>query len=182
MPPPHQPEPSSSADSMFTPKAEEKSFAFLPVAIAAVVVAVIVAGSVLLSRRHAAAPLPTTLQPAAAYAPNLPLTGIQMSESGSLSGVKTTYIEGHVANHGASTVTGAIVQVVLANDVELAPQIQTLPLTLIRMRQPYVDTAPISASPLAPGAEADFRLILDPLNDNWNQQQPEIRVIQVTTK
>jgi hypothetical protein len=167
---------------MFAPPPPERSFPLAAIGAAAAAVAILVVILVVVARHQAPPPLPTTLQPAAAYAPNLALTGIQMSESGSLSGVKTTYIDGHIANHGSATVTGITVQVVLANDVNLAPQVQTMPLPLVRTRQPSIDIEPISAAPLAPAAEADFHLILDPINDNWNQQQPEIRVIQVTTK
>ena len=98
-----------------------------------------------------------------------------------MSGGKQTYIEGHIANHGPKTVTGVTVQVVFANDVSMAPQIETGPLNLIYMRQPYVDTHPVSASPLAPGAEGDFRLIFDDVSDNWNQQMPQIRITAVET-
>jgi hypothetical protein len=117
----------------------------------------------------------------AAYASNLPISNLQMSESTSMSGGKQTYIEGRIANHGPQTVTGITVQVVFANDTRMAPQIETGPLNLIYMRQPYVDTRPVSASPIAPGAEADFRLIFDDVSDNWNQQLPEIRIVQVET-
>ena len=89
-----------------------------------------------------------------------------------MSGGKQTYLEGHIANHGSKTVTGITVQVVFANDVHMAPQIETGPLNMIYMREPYMDTRPVSASPLAPGAEADFRLIFDDISGNWNQQLP----------
>jgi hypothetical protein len=50
------------------------------------------------------------------------------------------------------------------------------------MREPYVDTQPVSASPLAPGAEGDFRLTFEDVSDNWNQQMPRIRVTQVAAR
>jgi hypothetical protein len=31
-------------------------------------------------------------------------------------------------------------------------------------------------------AEGDFRLILDDVSDNWNQQIPQIRAIQISTR
>ena len=63
-----------------------------------------------------------------------------------------------------------------------APQIETLPLTLIRTRQPYIDTQPVSASPLKPGDERDFRLIFESIPENWNMEMPEVRVVEVDTK
>lgn len=167
---------------MFTEPTPGRSFPTTAVVIAAVAVAILVTVLVLLGRRHEAGPPPNTVLPAAAYAPNLVLSNVQMSESTSMSGGKQTYIEGHIANHGPATVTGITVQVVFANDVTMPPQIETVPLDLIYMREPYVDTQPVSASPLAPGAEGDFRLILEDVTDNWNQQMPQIRVTQVATR
>lgn len=178
-----KPTPNAKNEGMFavtgTP---ERSFPGGAIAIAAVVVALIVAVLVVLSRRNAPAPAPTTLQPAAAYAANLVVSDEHQSEAESLSGGKSTYVDGHIANHGTATVTGVTVQVVFPNDAGTAPEIETVPLSLIRTRQPYVDTEPVSAAPLGPGGEADFRLIFESVNANWNLQPPEIRAIQVTTK
>jgi hypothetical protein len=167
---------------MFAEPTPGRSFPTTAVVIAAVAVAILVTVLVLLGRRHEAGPTPNTVLPAAAYAPNLLLSNVHMSESTSMSGGKQTYIEGHIVNHGPATVTGITVQVVFANDVAMPPQIETVPLDLIYMREPYVDTQPVSASPLAPGAEGDFRLIIEDVTDNWNQQMPQIRVTQVATR
>jgi hypothetical protein len=176
---PDAPKPPSSP--LFTDPVPGRSFPTAAVVIAAVAVAILVTVLVLLGRRSEAPPPPNTLLPAAAYAPSLTVSNLQMSESTSMSGGKQTYIEGHIANHGPKTVTGITVQVVFANDLHMAPQIETGPLNLIYMREPYLDTRPVSASPLAPGAESDFRLIFDDVSDNWNQQLPQIRVVQVET-
>jgi hypothetical protein len=45
-----------------------------------------------------------------------------------------------------------------------------------------VDTQPLSAAPLAPGAGADFRLIFEGVGDNWNQKAPTLEIVQVSTK
>jgi hypothetical protein len=57
-----------------------------------------------------------------------------------------------------------------------------LPLNLIRTRQPYIDTQPVSASPIEPGQTRDFRLIFDTVPPDWNLQFPEIRVISIRSK
>ena len=175
-------EPKPSSSPLFADPTPARSFPTTAIAIAAVAIIILVAALVSLERRGPAAPSPHTLQPIAAYASNLEVSGLQMSESTSMSGGKQTYIEGHIANHGTQTVSGITVQVVFANDTHMAPQIETGPLNLIYMRQPYVDTRPVSASPIAPGAAADFRLIFDDVSDNWNQQLPQIRVVQVETR
>jgi hypothetical protein len=148
--------------------------------VAGLAVLVVVVILVVMGRHKAAAP--TTLQPLAAYAANLPLSQLAMSESTSLSGGKSTFIDGHIRNAGNQTVSGITVQVIFRNDEAMPPQIETLPLSLIRTREPYIDTQPVSAAPLKPGDERDFRLIFESIPPNWNTQMPEIRLIKVDTK
>jgi hypothetical protein len=134
-----------------------------------------------LAGRHKAA-APATIQPPAPYAANLPLSQLAMSESTSLSGGKSTFVDGHIKNTGNQTVAGITVQVVFRNSEAMPPQIETVPLSLVRTREPYVDTQPVSAAPLKPDDERDFRLIFESLPANWNMEMPEIRVIKVDTK
>ncbi|WP_263381874.1 DUF2393 domain-containing protein [Granulicella arctica] len=167
---------------LFKPKASERDE--LPVnawAIAGLVVLVIITGALLMGRHKRALPLNTIL-PLDAYASQLPLSQIAMSESVSLSGGKSTFVDGHIGNTGQQTVTGVTVQVLFKNDEGLAPQVETLPVALIRTHEPYVDTVPVSTAPLKPGADQEFRLIFEKLPTNWNTQVPEIHVIHVTAK
>jgi hypothetical protein len=105
-----------------------------------------------------------------------------MSESENLSGGKLTYLDGHVRNAGDRTVSGITVQVVFENDLALAPQIDTVPLTLIRMKDPYIDTEPVSAAPLKPGDDREFRLTFEAVPDSWNTQMPVVRIIHTEFK
>jgi hypothetical protein len=123
--------------------------------------------------------MPATLQPADAYSASLPLSDFAMSEADNLAGGKLTYLDGHVRNAGGKTVTGATVQVVFQNDEGMAPQIDTVPLTLIRMKEPYIDTEPVGANPLKPGDDREFRLTFETVPDNWNTQMPEVRLIHI---
>jgi len=145
----------------------------------AALVAMVVIGALVYAGRKRPAPAPSTLQPADAYAASLPLSQFAMSESENLSGGKLTYLDGHIGNTGSRTVSGVTVQVVFENDLALAPQIDTEPLTLIRMRDPYIDTEPVSAAPLRPGDVREFRLTFEAVPDNWNTQMPMVRVIHV---
>jgi hypothetical protein len=146
---------------------------------AAALVVVVAIGLLVFAGRHTAPPTPHTLQPADPYAAQLPLSQLAMSESESLSGGKLTYLDGHIRNTGNRTVTGVTVQVVFANDEQLPPTIETLPLTLIRMKEPYIDTQSVGAAPIQPGEDREFRLTMEAVPDNWNQQMPQIRVIHV---
>ena len=148
--------------------------------VAGLVVLVVIAGLLFSTRRKPA--LPNTAQPLAVYASNLPLSQLAMSESTSLSGGKSTFIDGRIKNTGGQTVTGITVQVLFRNDEGMPPRVESVPLSLIRTRQPYVDTEPVSAAPLKPGGEQDFRLIFESIPENWNTQMPEIHVIQVSTR
>jgi len=118
--------------------------------------------------------------PADAYADKLPLSEVAMSESTSLSGGKSTFIDGKIKNDGAKTVDAIRVQVLFHNDEGLSPAVETLPLSLIRTHEPYIDTVPVSAMPLKPGDEREFRLVFEKIPDNWNQQTPEIHLVQIS--
>jgi Protein of unknown function (DUF2393) len=151
----------------------------LPMAVwgvAAVIVVVVVGVLIFAGRKKPAAAL-NTLQPPDAYGASMPLSQLAMSESENLSGGKLTYLDGHIHNMGSRTVDAVTVQVVFQNDETLAPQIDTVPLMLIRMTQPYIDTEPVSADPLKPGEDRAFRLTFEMVPENWNTQMPEVRVI-----
>jgi hypothetical protein len=122
------------------------------------------------------------MAPADPYAASLSITGLQMSEATSFSGAKVTYIDGQIANSGNQTITAITVQVGFHSDVGQYAQRIAVPLSLIRTRQPYVDTEPVSSAPIEPGQQRDFRLIFDTVPAEWNLQYPEIRVISVRSK
>jgi hypothetical protein len=161
---------------MFAEPAQERAFPATAVGIAVVAVVILIGVIVMLARRPAS-------PASAAYAPNLVLSDVKMSEADSREGFgKLIYIEGHVANRGGSVVTGVRVQVSFGNDAGPA-QIETVPMNVVYMREPYVDTRAVTVgSPLAPGTGADFRLIFDDVKDVWNQQMPTLLIASVATK
>ena len=176
------PEPIAPSDSLFSSRPPERTPVNpVPWVIAGVVVLL---GIVLLlvMGHHKPGPPPNAVLPLDPYAATLTFSDLQMSESTSLSGGKSTYIDGHVKNAGTKTVTAVTVQVLFANDMALPPQVETVPVALIRTHQPYIDTQPISDAPLAPGDEKEFRLIFEDVATNWNQQLPEIRVVKVSAR
>jgi hypothetical protein len=110
------------------------------------------------------------------------LSNIQMSESSSVAGAKVTYLDGQISNHGNQTLYGLTVQVAFRDFTNQIAQKETMPLSLIRTHQPYIDTQPVSAAPIKPGETREFRLIFDHVAGNWNQQYPELRVIGISSK
>ncbi len=176
------PAPIAPSDNLFSSRPPERQpFNYVPWVIAGAVVLLGIA-VLLVMGHHKAGPPPNAVLALDPYASSLVFSDIQMSESTSLSGGKSTYIDGHVKNAGTKTVTGATVQVLFANDVAMPSQVETVPVALIRTHEPYIDTQPMSDAPLAPGDEKEFRLIFENVATNWNQQLPEIRVVKVGTR
>ncbi len=117
-----------------------------------------------------------------AYATQLHLSKLAMSESSNLAGGKVTYLDGEVSNLGDRTVTGVTVRVEFRNAAHEVAQNETMALSLIRMREPYIDTEPVSASPLKPGERRDFRLIFDRVSADWDGAYPEVVVLGAATR
>ncbi len=156
---------------------------WLPVIIAAVAVLAVAVVLILTLGRGKTAPAvtPISAQPDP-YAANLPITNLAMSESSNLAGGKVTYLDGHIANHGSQTVSGISIQVLFRNYAHEVAWNETQAMQLIRTRDPYVDLEAVSAAPLKPGAEQDFRLIFDTVPDSWDGNYPELRIIHVDAK
>jgi hypothetical protein len=172
---------STGTNEMFASKPPEAGgIPMMAWGVAGLAVLIVIAVLALMGRHKVATP--STVQPLATYAATLPLSQLAMSESTSLSGGKSTFIDGHIRNTGNQTVSGVTVQVIFRNEEAMPPQIDSLPLSLIRMREPYIDTQSVSAAPLKPGDERDFRLIFESIPANWNTQMPEIRIIGVDAK
>ena len=150
--------------------------------VAGSVVVLIVACLFFIGRRDGAKNAVNTELPLDGYASSLPISGLAMVESTSLSGGKSTFVDGHVANTGNRIVTGATVQVIFRNDEGLQPQVFTTPLTIISMREPYIDTKTLAGTPLKPGDSQDFRLTFEQVAGNWNGQMPEVRIVRVDSK
>ena len=165
------------------PTAQRPERNWMPLAVAAAIVIVAGVAVVLVLQRGSGAVKVTPISaPLDGYAANLPLSGLQMSESTSLSGGKVTYLDGHVQNTGDRTVTGATVQVLFRDYAQEVTQNETQAMKLIRTREPYIDVEPVSAAPLRPGDSREFRLIFDRVSPNWDGAYPELRIIAVAAK
>lgn len=161
-------------------KAEQGPRSVVPWIIAGIAV-ILVLVVIIVATRHpqTANPGGAGLAPADPYAANLAISNLQMSRSGSMSGVQATYIDGQIMNKGQETVTGITVQVAFHGFTTPIAQKSTMALSLVRTRQPYVDLEPVSTAPILPGQTRDFRLIFDNVPQDWNQNYPEIRIIHV---
>jgi hypothetical protein len=168
----------------FGQASEKESRSYLPWIIAGAFVVVGLVLLILLGGKKAppASPGGAGLATADPYAASLPITELKMSESSNFAGGKVTYVDGHIANNGSKTVADITVQLGFRDFGNQLVQKETMPLTLIHMREPYVDTQVVSADPIKPGDQRDFRLVLDHVAQDWNGQYPEVRVIRIAAK
>ena len=154
---------------------EERSLA--PWIIAGAVVAIAIAGLVLMSMRSGKSS--ATNGTPDAYAAQLALSAVEMSQSSNGVGSQITYVDGQIKNNGDRTVTGVTVKTTFFDSLNQPGQEETMALNLIRTRDPYIDIEPVAADPIKPGESKAFRLIFDHVSQNWNQESPQLRVLQV---
>jgi hypothetical protein len=160
-----------------SPGGEQRETNWTAIAIGVAAVLVVVAVIALMSRggsKAATAPHP--------YAPNLKISNVKMSAAENFVGASVTYIEGTVTNTGDKTVTHAMVHVIFRNSMGQVVGDEVMPLHVLQATGPYLDSVDLSASPLAPGQNKQFRLTFEHISSDWNQQLPELQVTDVTVK
>jgi hypothetical protein len=155
---------------------QQEQRSLTPWIVAGGVVLVVVAGLLIASYTHA--------RPAAggapdAYASQLAISDIALSQSSNMAGSQITYVDGTIANHGNRVVDSVTVETAFHLAGGSGPQLLSTPLSLIRTRDPYIDIEPVSADPIKPGESKSFRLIFDHVSADWDQQNPDVRVLQV---
>ena len=117
-----------------------------------------------------------------AYAANVKLTNVHMITAENFVGSSVTYVEGTVANTGNKTLAGTTVGLVFKNSLNEVVQTENIPLLVLRSSNPYRDFSDLRDLPLAPGASRDFRLSLEHISADWNQQYPELKIVDVATR
>lgn len=116
------------------------------------------------------------------YAKYVTLGNVQVSQASNFAGDQLTYVDGTITNHGNRTVTSMTLQAAFPSESGDAPQMLQAPVSLVRSRDPYVDTQPISIAPLSAGKSQDFRLVFDNVTPMWSQQPPSLRIIDIGTR
>ena len=150
---------------------------WLPIISAVVLLAIILAAILLFTGGHQKRP-----NAPPAYAANVKLSNVHMGASANFIGSSVTYVEGSVANTGDKTVTSATVDVVFKNSLNEIVQTEDVPLQVVRPGTPYRDFAGLNVAPLAPGQNQDFRLTFEHISADWNQQYPQLTIVDLTTK
>jgi hypothetical protein len=162
----------------FTPQVEERH-SWMPLAIGAAVVVLILAVVFALSRSQPQASGPAPEDP---YAANLKVMDVRASQAQNFAGGNVYYLEGEIANLGAKTVTGATVEAVFRNSLGEVVDRQTQPLTIIEQRPGYNDSVNLGQHPLTPNMQAQFRLTFEHISADWNQGVPELRFLRISSQ
>jgi hypothetical protein len=159
----------------FSPVQQEEKRSVLPMAIGAVVVAVIIA--VLVFATRAGKPSAGQSDPNTA---KLQISDLHMATAQNFAGNSVTYIEGKISNRTGHKVTAARVEVLFKNSIgEIAQDEKSLPVTVLLPNTPYVDYGTIDRAPLGPGQSRDFRLTLEHVSADWDGQVPQVKVVSV---
>jgi hypothetical protein len=156
---------------MTLPAAENSSSSrfYAGLATGALIVLVVIGAAVFFSRNSGR----TSGSPAAhlpfgaaeqAYAAQIRISNLQLSQATNLLNQEFTYVVGTVANAGPRTVRA----------IEVTVEFQDLIHQLV-LRE-TVRVFPPAAEPLAPGQERNFQLTFERVPASWNHQPPVIRV------
>jgi hypothetical protein len=167
----------SQSEQLFSPAPQqEDKRSWLPMAIGAVCVLVLIIGLVLLTR----AGKPASTAPGDPNLAKLQVSGLHMATAENFAGGSVTYIEGKLTNSTERKVTAASVQVIFKNSLgEIVQKEDTLPVTVLLPNVPYVDYGLIDRAPLAPGQTRDFRLTLEHVTTDWDGQVPTVKVVSI---
>ncbi|HMK30694.1 MAG TPA: hypothetical protein VK473_13490 [Terriglobales bacterium] len=170
----------SAMDGPFSkPPLEDEGGRWIPLAIGAAVILIVIGVVFLLSRKTGPATGPA---PEAPYAASLQVSELKLSQAHNFVGATVTYLEGKIANLGGKNVVDATLEVVFRNSLGEVVQRETQPLRLLRERPGYNDTIPLSQEPLTPNANREFRLTFEHISADWNQGIPEIRFIKIAAQ
>jgi hypothetical protein len=169
----------STVPSPFSQRPAEPQRNWMPLIVGAALVALVVGALVVLSGRPSqqGGDLPTD-----PYAANLAITDPHLSSAHNFVGSTVYYIEGRIANTGDKTVSGVRMEAIFRNSLGQVVQKEVQPIMLLHTRPGYEDAIPVSAAPLAPNTQRDFRLSFEHISADWNQGYPELRIVKVNTK
>jgi hypothetical protein len=116
------------------------------------------------------------------YATNMKFSDLKMSTAQNFMGGKVTYLEGKITNNGPQTVTHADVQAEFRNSLSEVVGREDVPVMVTQERPGYSDTVDLSAAPIPPGGSREFRLTFEHVSADWNQEYPQLTLVDIRTK
>ena len=175
-------DPFAKPEQTESPSSPWKGLALGGVVVACIIAVLIYSSRTSPERQHSVVQLNAPATSVDPYAANLAMTGVHMSTADNIVGGKMLYIEGDLKNSGPRTVTGATVEVTFKNSSGRAVQRESQSVLVFIAHEPADDLAALNASPLAPGQSKEFRLTFERVARDWDQQQPEMRIVTVSTQ
>jgi Protein of unknown function (DUF2393) len=145
------------------------------IAIAAVVLLAVVIALLLRAKPTPAPAIP-------AYAAELKISDLKMSQAQNFVGASVTYIDGTITNAGGKIATRATIRVTFRDPYNQIAQVEEVPIRILETTGPYPDTVDLGRSPLTPGQSKPFRLIFEHVSELWNQAYPELQIVDVATR
>lgn len=159
------------------PPVEEEGRRWLPLAIGAGLI-VLVVGAILIFGR----PKPPAVAALDPYAENLRIGDLKLSAAENFVGGTVNYLEGKISNVGNKTVASAVIECVFRNSLGQVVQRENVPLRLLTTRAGVVDVESLAVAPLTPNQTRDFRLTFEHISADWDHGYPELRFIHISTK
>lgn len=118
------------------------------------------------------------------YTANLQLSSPKLSAAENYVGGTVTYLDVNVTNTGDKALIGADMKAVFKNTLDQVVQTETVPLHVLTENQMagYPDLADLARSPIGPGQTKTVRMTLEHVSADWNQNYPEIQLINLKLK
>lgn len=154
----------------------ERSMPWVPMAIGAALLALVIGGVILLSRSGEQ----TATGQAHPYGASLKFTDLKVSASENFVGGNVTYLDGTLTNAGDKKVTAVSVELTFHNTLNEVVQKETLRVMGLSQSGPYPDIIDLRSAPIPPGKSRAMRLTLDHISADWNRSAPDIKVTNVS--
>lgn len=164
----------------FAPAAPQKSERnWTPMLVGLVAVILVVAAIVVFTRTK-----PSAGPQNDPYASKLQLSDLKLSASENYVGGTVTYLDLNITNTGDKSLAGAQMKAVFKNTMGQVVQTETLPLHVLTQNKMggYDDLLELSRSPIGPGQTKTVRMTLEHLSADWDQQYPEMQLVNLQLK
>lgn len=170
---------SDSQEPLFSAASEPEPRKWKPFVIGLVLVIVAVGAIAFFSRPDRVPEAPQN-----PYVARLAISDVAMSKSASFLGAEVTYIDATIINSGDRLVTGVTLQVLFRNMLNEVVGDERL-LARVIVPNPlagYPDLVNMSQVPIEPGKSRNVRLTFEHISADWNQNTPELRILDVQLK
>ncbi len=158
---------------------EKRERSWMPFVIGLVAVLIVAVLIVVLTRNKK-----ETSAVADPYAAKLQLSNPKMSAAENYVGGTVTYLDVTVTNTGDRSLTDAAMKLRFKNSMDEVVQTETIPLHVLVQNQMggYPDLVDLARSPVGPGQSSTVRMTLEHISADWNQNYPEMQLVDLRLK